>query len=87
VASAFGRTDLDLAIEQLLVAPGSFLAAKTLEEAHLGRSYGAIVLAVRRQNGTMEFNPQAHVRLEAGDVLIAMGEREKLKQLENVLRT
>ena len=44
-----------------------------------------IVLAVRRQNGVMQFNPQADVRLEAGDVLIAMGERQKLKQLENEL--
>ncbi|MGH8735291.1 MAG: cation:proton antiporter regulatory subunit, partial [Burkholderiales bacterium] len=85
VASAFGRTDLDLAIEQLRVAPGSFLSSKTLEEAHLGRTYGVIVLAVRRQSGTMQFNPQADVRLEAGDVLIAMGERQKLKQLENEL--
>ena len=32
VASAFGRTDLDLEIEQLPVAPGSFLSSKTLEE-------------------------------------------------------
>jgi K+/H+ antiporter YhaU regulatory subunit KhtT len=44
-----------------------------------------IVLAVRRQSGTMQFNPQADVRLEGGDVLIAMGERQKLKQLENEL--
>ena len=46
-----------------------------------------IVLAVRRDNGAMQFNPQAHVRIEAGDVLIAMGERQKLKQLENALST
>jgi len=85
VASAFGRTDLDLEIEQLPVAPGSFLSAKTLEEGHLGRTYGVIVLAVRRQSGMMQFNPQADVRLEGGDVLIAMGERQKLKQLENEL--
>jgi voltage-gated potassium channel len=85
VASAFGRTDLDLEIEQLPVAPGSFLSSKTLEEAHLGRTHGVIVLAVRRQSGTMQFNPQADVRLESGDVLIAMGERQKLKQLENEL--
>ena len=44
-----------------------------------------IVLAVRRRSGVMQFNPQADVRLENGDVLIAMGERQKLKQLENVL--
>jgi voltage-gated potassium channel len=76
---------LDLEIEQLPVAPGSFLSSRTLEEGHLGRTYGVIVLAVRRQSGTMQFNPQAAVRLEGGDVLIAMGERQKLKQLENEL--
>lgn len=86
VASAFGRTDLDLEIEQLPVAPGSALSTKTLEEARLARTYGVIVLAVRRPDGMMQFNPQADVRLEAGDVLIAMGERQKLKQLETELK-
>jgi voltage-gated potassium channel len=84
VASAFGKTDLDLEIEQLPVSPGSALSSKTLEQAQLGRNYGVIVLAVRRKDGAMQFNPQADVRLEDGDVLIAMGERQKLKQLENV---
>jgi K+/H+ antiporter YhaU regulatory subunit KhtT len=30
----------------------------------------------------MQFNPAADLRIEAGDVLIAMGERLKLKRLE-----
>jgi voltage-gated potassium channel len=85
VASAFGKTELDLAIEQVRVAPGSALSSKTIAEVQLGRTYGVIVLAVRRQSGVMQFNPQAHVRLEDGDVLIAMGERQKLKELENAL--
>jgi voltage-gated potassium channel len=84
VASAFGKTDLDLEIEQLPIAAGGSLSSKTLEQAQLGRRYGVIVLAVRRKNGAMQFNPQADVRLEDGDVLIAMGERQKLKQLENL---
>ena len=84
VASAFGKTDLDLEIEQLPVSSGSALSAKTLEQAQLGRNYGVIVLAVRRKDGTMQFNPQADVRLDDGDVLIAMGERQKLKQLETI---
>jgi voltage-gated potassium channel len=84
VASAFGKTDLDLEIEQLPIAAGSALSSKTLEQAQLGRNYGVIILAVRRKNGAMQFNPQADVRLEDGDVLIAMGERLKLKQLENL---
>ena len=84
VASAFGQTDLDLEIEQLPVAPGSSLSSRTLEQAQLGRNYGVIVLAVRRKDGGMLFNPQADVRLEDGDVLIAMGERQKLKLLESI---
>jgi voltage-gated potassium channel len=85
VASTFGKTDLDLDIEQLRVTPGSLLSSRTLAEAHLGQTYGVIVLAVRRASGAMEFNPQADIRLEAGDVLIAMGERQKLKRIENEL--
>jgi uncharacterized protein with PhoU and TrkA domain len=30
----------------------------------------------------MQFNPPADLRIESGDVLIAMGERTKLKRLE-----
>ena len=43
---------------------------------------GVIVLAVQRTNGVMQFNPPADLRMESGDVLIAMGERQKLKRLE-----
>jgi len=85
VASTFGKTDLDLDIEQLRVAPSSQLSSRTLAEANLGRTYGVIVLAMRRAGGATEFNPQADVRLEAGDVLIAMGERQKLRRIETEL--
>ena len=82
VASAYGPSDLDLEIEQLRVTPKSFMVENTLEQAHLGKEYGVIVLAVQRVNGVMQFNPPADLRIESGDVLIAMGERTKLKRLE-----
>jgi voltage-gated potassium channel len=83
VASAFRQpSDLDLEIEQLPIGASSRIASSTLEELRLGSSYGVIVLAVRRKNGVMQFNPAADLRIEAGDVLIAMGERPKLKRLE-----
>jgi voltage-gated potassium channel len=83
VASAFHQgSDLDLEIEQLQVEPSSQLASRTLEELRLGSKYGVIILAVQRNNGVMQFNPAADLRVEAGDVLIAMGERAKLKKLE-----
>jgi len=83
VASAFRQSsDLDLEIEQLLVDWNSPLASKTLEQCRLGSQYGVIVLAVQPKNGVMQFNPSADLLIQPGDVLIAMGERNKLKQLE-----
>jgi voltage-gated potassium channel len=83
VASAFQHSsDLNLEIEQVQVETSSRLVSKTLEQLRLGSKYGVIVLAVQHNNGIMEFNPSADLMIEAGDVLIAMGERTKLKQLE-----
>ena len=82
IASAFRQSDLDLEIEQLLVPARSFLSDKRMDESQIGKRYGVIILAVQRQSGVMQFNPPADIRLESGDVLIAMGERQKLKRLE-----
>jgi voltage-gated potassium channel len=88
IASAFRQSsDLDLEIDQLQIGPSCFLVAKSLEELRLGSKYGIIILAVQRKSGIMQFNPAADWRIEAGDVLIAMGERVKLKQLEQEMDT
>jgi voltage-gated potassium channel len=84
VASAFRQSsDLELEIEQLQIDWSSPLLSKSLEELRLASQYGVVVLAVRRKSGVMQFNPPADFRFEAGDVLIAMGERSKLKRLEH----
>ena len=83
VASAFRQpSDLDLEIEQLHIGSSSNLVSRTLEDLRLGSNYGVIVLAVRHKSGVMQFNPPADLRIESGDVLIAMGERPKLKRLD-----
>jgi len=86
VASAFGRkTDLDLEIEQVRVSDACSVVSKTLEESRLRQTLGVIVLAVMKPDGEMQFNPAGGMTIEAGDVLIAMGERSKLKQMETIL--
>jgi voltage-gated potassium channel len=82
VASAFRQSsDLDLEIEQLQIGPSSPLASNTIEQLRFSSKYGVIILAVQRK-GIMHFNPAADLRIETGDVLIAMGERAKLRRLE-----
>ena len=82
VASAFGKSELDLEFEQVKVSETSSVGSKTLEESRLKQEHGVIVLAVMKPHGEMEFNPSGDTRMEAGDVLIAMGERSRLKQME-----
>jgi voltage-gated potassium channel len=83
VASAFRKSaDLDLDLEQVPVSATSFLNSRTLGQLRLGAEYGVIVLAIQHKDGVMQFNPPADVHIESGDVLIAMGERNKLKRLE-----
>ena len=83
VASAFRKTsDLDLEIEQVPISGLSAMTAHTLEQLRLSSRHGVIVLAIQHKNGIMQFNPPADLTIQAGDVLIAMGERSKLKLLE-----
>ncbi len=82
VASAFGKSELDLEFEQVKVSETSSVASRTLEESRLKQKHGVILLALMKSEGAIEFNPAADTRIEAGDVLIAMGERSKLKQME-----
>jgi voltage-gated potassium channel len=44
-----------------------------------------IVLAIRKPDGRMIFNPSAEMLVSDGDVLIVMGERPGLQSLETVL--
>ena len=83
VASAFRKTsDLDLEIEQVQISGISPMTSHTLEQLRLASKHGVIVLAIQHKNGIMQFNPPADLTIQAGDVLIAMGERSKLKILE-----
>lgn len=76
---------LDVAIEQVRVAPATEFVSKTLREMQIRRELGVIVLAVRTSDGRMNFNPPAETEIRAGDFLIVMGEQPSLRNLELLL--
>jgi voltage-gated potassium channel len=57
----------------------------TLNEARLRSSSGALVLAIRRADGTLLGGPNANTVLLDGDVLICMGTSDQLRQLNKIL--
>ncbi len=88
LASAFGReAQLDIEIEEVLVSATSEVVSKTLEESRIRPTFGVIILAIRKPDGKMEFNPADSTKMEPDDVLIAMGERSDLKRLEDTVES
>src|SRR5271156_3010427 len=61
---------LDVGIEQLRVPAQSQSASKTLLDARIRKDTGVIVLAIRKANGRMHFNPPPDAPIDAGDHLI-----------------
>jgi voltage-gated potassium channel len=76
---------LDVAIEQIQVSPGTEFVLRTLRDMQLRRELGIIVLAIRKPGGRMVFNPEADTPIDAGDILIAMGEPPNLQELERLV--
>jgi voltage-gated potassium channel len=76
---------LNVGIEQVLVAEQSACIGRSLAEMPIRRETGVIVLAIRKASGEMSFNPPAEARIDGGDHLIAMGEQEGLRKLEQLL--
>jgi voltage-gated potassium channel len=77
-----GSSDLEVDIEQVRVEEKSSCVGKTIEESGLHQKFGVILLAIMRADDDMKFNPSGKTRIEAGNVLIAMGDRSMLQKME-----
>lgn len=76
---------LDVGLEQVRVEEKCPYVDHSLEELRVRRDLGVIVLAIRRSNGAMMFNPPADAKLAGGDYLIVMGPPEGLHKQERLL--
>jgi voltage-gated potassium channel len=68
---------MSLSIEELTIKENSPLAHKLLKDSGLRENFNFIVIAMKR-NGEMVFNPSSNHEMLPGDVLILVGEKEKL---------
>ncbi len=74
--------NIDLQMEEVSVKEGSNLAGLTLDECGIGRELGIIIVAIKKLDGQLAFNPTFRTTIKAGDTLIALGEISKLQILE-----
>ncbi|HEX5271612.1 MAG TPA: potassium channel protein [Gemmataceae bacterium] len=79
------RTEhFDLQIEETRLAAGSALVGHTLKDNQLRERFGVIVVAIKKESGHMVYNPPGDARLEGGDILIALGQRRQLDELDRL---
>lgn len=79
-------TDRSFYMEELRLDPKvcTFIG-KTLKDAHLRSHSGALVLAIRREDGELIPGPTGETELKAQDLLICMGTPEQLRLLNQLL--
>jgi len=67
-----------IGVEEMLVGPGLAVVGKTIDEVGLLGPQAARLLALRRADGTVHVSPSGTLRLEADDLLIALGSEDQL---------
>ena len=69
-----------LRIHEIPITGESGMSGRTLAESGLKDKFGLLVLGLRGKSGELEFNPPPSERIQAGMVLVVMGE------VDNILR-
>lgn len=80
--ATMGAGQRELEIEEIRVESTSSFCGQTVESSRIRQQMGVIILAIKRGDQGMKFNPAGDDRIEAGDYLIAMGEPSSLRRLE-----
>jgi voltage-gated potassium channel len=74
-----------MGMEEIPVREHSKLADVALIDSGIRKELDLIIVAIKKADGTMLFNPASHTTIQIGDTLIALGQRSSLIKLEQLL--
>lgn len=86
IDTAFGTERLDIEIGEVRVPEQSRLVGRSLAEADVRQRTGVLVLALKRADGNLTFNPAPEAVIQPGDYLIAIGSTDHLEKLDSLAR-
>jgi voltage-gated potassium channel len=72
-------------MEEIAVGPRSSLVGVALMDTGIRKDLNLIVVAIKRADGNLLFNPTPHTTLQGGDTLIVVGLRPNLEKLEEMV--
>jgi voltage-gated potassium channel len=80
---------LELEMEQIEIGEHSPFVGQQLKDTGIRTEHGVIIIAIKRTNGEMLFNPEGRTIIAAHDMFVAIGSHEsvlKLEKLSNPVR-
>jgi voltage-gated potassium channel len=84
IATVTGTGGGDLQYEEIEVVAASGQAGKTIRGLRIRHETGAVIVALRKLDGTFDTTPDPDAVLGAGDVMIAAGSSDELRALEEL---
>jgi voltage-gated potassium channel len=78
--------ELELGFEQVEVETGSKLIGRRLRETVIRSELNIVVVSIRRNTGNVVFNPSGETEIQNGDMLVAIGNAESLRKLNDLAR-
>jgi len=85
LALAFAHKRKDIQMEEIPVSASSDLVNVMLKDTGIRQKYNLIIIAIKKQDNSMLFNPSFEATIEVGDTVIAVGEEVNLLKLEQIL--
>jgi voltage-gated potassium channel len=82
---AFAHKRKDIQMEEILVNSSSVLVGVTLKDSGIRQQFNLIIIAIKKPDGNMLFNPSFEAIIEAGDTMIAVGQEKNFQKLEKTL--
>jgi len=82
---AMSHRTQDIQMEEIPVSASSNLVGVMLKDSGIRQRFNLIIIAIKKADDSMRFNPSFETVIQAGDTVIAVGEEKNLKSLENIL--
>jgi len=83
---AFAHKRKDIQMEEIPVNSSSDLVNVMLKDSGIRQQFNLIIIAIKKPDGSMLFNPSFETVIEAGDTVIAVGQEGNLQKLEKILK-
>lgn len=83
VAFTYKRKDIQM--EEIPISFSSKLENVSLKDSGIRQDFNLIIIAIKKPDGGMIFNPSFETVIKGGDTVIAVGEEQNLLKLEKIL--